>query len=187
MHKKQGFTLIELLVVVLIIGILAAVALPQYEKAVFKSRVAVGIPLARALKDAQDRYYLANGSWADDPADLDISLPAGCQITLHPSSWVNRATIKCSQGTYLFKNAGGVWAQIYFTPNQMPSGVNSIGLYFPYAASGVHSCYVPFKNPYCGALGAPGEYKDQAYCKMLSSQPSEGVKSSCGNDYNFPL
>ncbi len=75
--SKMGFALIELLVVVLIIGILAAVALPQYQKAVDKSRVMSVISILKAMKDAQEIYYLANGHYAENFADLDIELPGG--------------------------------------------------------------------------------------------------------------
>lgn len=62
MNNKRGFTLIELLVVVLIIGILASVALPQYTKAVEKSRMTEAVNMVRNVVTAQEVYKMANGS-----------------------------------------------------------------------------------------------------------------------------
>ncbi len=76
--KNKGFTLIEMLVVVLIIGILAGIALPQYQMAVTKAKVASILPLMRRWKDAMAEYKLQHGSYLteDDGAALGVNWPS---------------------------------------------------------------------------------------------------------------
>ena len=86
MTNTKAFTLIELLVVVLIIGILASVALPQYQKAVEKSRSTEAITTLTALSKAIDVYVMANNfqsvdllgglsaGWGDGTESLDIEM-----------------------------------------------------------------------------------------------------------------
>ena len=71
----KAFTLIELLVVVLVIGILAAVALPQYKIAVAKSRINSLLPTAKSVLQAEEAYYLANGQYTKNWDEISLNVP----------------------------------------------------------------------------------------------------------------
>ena len=84
--KNKGFTLIELLVVVLIIGILASIALPQYYRAVNKAKFAEADVIIDAFKKNATIYRSTHG-WANSAPDVnftgtngegDIEMPGDC-------------------------------------------------------------------------------------------------------------
>ncbi|MBR2865095.1 MAG: prepilin-type N-terminal cleavage/methylation domain-containing protein [Elusimicrobiaceae bacterium] len=95
MKAHKGFTLIELLVVVLIIGILSAVALPQYKAAVLKSRLATAMTQVEHGRQLYDVYYMANGTYDATLEDVGFEI-AGCQ----KSSEETTDSVSCRNAYY---------------------------------------------------------------------------------------
>jgi len=103
-----------LLVVVLIIGILAAVALPQFEMAVEKSRATQAIAVVKALSESVERYYMENGTYPFDDdgtqhllstlnpvLDIEMTSPKGWKIYLYGNLYVAAARQNSSRFDYM--------------------------------------------------------------------------------------
>lgn len=85
--NKKGFTLIELLVVVLIIGILASVALPQYQRAIAKSRAAEAWTNLRAIETALEVKRLEGSLGSTTFEDLDLSFDGATGTTFRTKNF----------------------------------------------------------------------------------------------------
>ncbi len=155
--KNRAFTLIELLVVVLIIGILAAIAVPQYQKAVYKSRAVEAVSLLKALANAEEVYYLANGEYTGDITELDVLVPEELQTTWgnplfdDKYSYTCARKSECSAGT---KNGNLPGFQFNFIHSE-DAGVDA----------GKHYCIggSDIRNSICRSMGKVDESRTESW------------------------
>lgn len=113
---KKGFTLIELLVVVLIIGVLAGVALPQYKKSKEKTNAVELMTTVRALNNAQRQFKIANGRYADKIDELLLNFQGFnrssnplCDGALTNSDCINNGKVAIILATYGGKSSRALY------------------------------------------------------------------------------
>lgn len=104
----KGFTLIELLVVVLIIGILAAAAMPAYQKAVERSRMVEAVNMLDTIAKAQERKYMNVNKYSLDFRVLDVTPKDASGPTYCTKGTVSEGPYACGTGNGFLMRLTGV-------------------------------------------------------------------------------
>jgi len=114
--RKKGFTLVELLIVVIIIGILATIAVPQYSKMVEKTKMAEAKSILGSIMTAQELYNVEHGEYTDDVNDLMVELPADTSMRHYYVYDVDAASTTATwSATAARKITGGITGKDWYS------------------------------------------------------------------------
>ena len=166
--KNKGFTLIEMLVVVLIIGILAGIALPQYQMAVTKAKVASILPLMRRWKDALQEYKLQHGSYETEDGDRPDADTLGANW---PSDWDcdDERNIACRNDYWYCYSNEETTGYVYCSHNNSHASSGWFDIFM----------YQPDEPNYEDVAGMmtcePADTEGEKVCKALGGKLLDGV------------
>ncbi len=154
---RLGFTLIELLVVVLIIGILVAVAVPQYQKAVEKSKAIESMTLLKSIYNASKVYYLANGVWPTKFAQLDLSIPWAGKTKVSTSNKITDTVSNEDWSLQMFVDNGNAYEKTIY--------ISRIG--GTYARAGFMMCYKCYPSIVPAGTLLCRDPEESGYCTQI--------------------
>lgn len=200
--QKRGFTLMELLVVVLIVGILTTVAVSQYRRAVLKSRYAALMPIAKAIADSNEVYYLGHGNYADSLQSLPVqgrsNYPDGTELKFGTDAdyaYVlakNEVTIPHNRYIVYQKHSGKFADNIHCEAHQDDTQAQELCMslggeyipgsiseeFFTYALSGTRGNSDKFPPAFTSLLAA---CEESATCSVIRNGDETTLQDCSGN------
>ena len=174
--RLGGFTLIELLVVVLIIGILAAMALPQYFKAVERSRMAEAVTLMDSLTKAQRRKFMQTNRYVLNFEGLDVS-PKGARGAIYYTKGDPRTGAGGNGFLIQFAGTGGINFGMVFATRVFDGNWASDSLQYQYYLYR----YYQSDNVSCYAYNQAGRELCADFCGIDTP-----VRDCCNDGTNAP-
>ncbi len=185
-HIKRmgGFSLIEMLVVVLIIGILSAIALPQYQKVIEKARASKVLPVLRSLYNAGQQYYLVHKENPSKFSDLGVKMRCESNTVRWTTQVVPASACTIGEWTYQVYNLKSSTAD-YVVVGRItgPYAGTGFGIYYTGSHKGKILC-MERRSAGVSFINTSAGHKKGDYCQKFFNGTPVG---NAGTLYEFTI